>query len=327
MRQLYLTFEEFRRLTEILAVACQFAGASRSDLQDLATELYKAKLVEMCPSPPTVVRLYSRVTILPTGTTQERTLRIVLPSESNAETGDYSVLSPIGTALLGRKEGDSTEWLDSRGATGAQVLQVRPPEESISPNAAASNEASSPQPQDLDPVDLAQALRETHDEVLSLQAQLEEYRWIENALRKRTYDLSERVKELDCLYAISDCLRRRRLTLAETLQAIVDVIPTGYQDPERTWAELRVRNEVYLSTGFRKTQHSHAAGIVVEGKRAGVLRVYVAPSRCSDEGSPLLPEEEALLHAIALWVGEMVEHRTVGHPMSRPPSRSPKPSD
>jgi len=55
--------------------------------------------------------------------------------------------------------------------------------------------------------------KEAHGEVLTLQAKVAEYKWLEDAIRRRTRELSERVKELTCLYAVSSCLTRRELTL------------------------------------------------------------------------------------------------------------------
>jgi len=157
--------------------------------------------------------------------------------------------------------------------------------------------------------ELEEALREAHQEVLRLQSQLEEYRWTEAAIRRRTRELGERTKELDCLYAIVDLLRLPRSRLADVLQGIVDVVPRGYQHPGRTWVRLEARGRSFCSQGFRRTPVFHSVGIRIHGKQAGALTVHVSPDPNPGEGPVFLPEENALLQAVAVWIGEILEHR------------------
>ncbi|MDD5640374.1 MAG: hypothetical protein PHX53_01910 [Syntrophales bacterium] len=156
--------------------------------------------------------------------------------------------------------------------------------------------------------ELTEVLRDAHQEILGLQARLAEYEWVETALRKRTRELGERVKELECLYAISHCLCRPDADLAEMLQDVLDILPKGYQNPKKTWAHLEVFGESFFSSDFQTTPDSHAADIIINFRRVGVLRVYVAVKPGSDEAPLILPMEEALLQAVALWIGKTVEH-------------------
>jgi nitrate/nitrite-specific signal transduction histidine kinase len=157
--------------------------------------------------------------------------------------------------------------------------------------------------------ELIDALREAHQQVLNLQAQLAEYKWIEDALHRRTRELSERVKELDCLYSISECLRHRDDRLAEVLDRIVNLVPKGYQNPDRTCACVTVSDRTFRSRDFRHTAHSHSAQIHTGRKQVGSIQVYVSPPVGSGDEPLFLAEEDALLNALAVWIGEIVEHR------------------
>ena len=157
--------------------------------------------------------------------------------------------------------------------------------------------------------DLEEALREAHQQVLDLQSQLEEYRWTEAAIRRRTIELSERTKELECLYAIVDLLRHPGNPLADVLQGIVNVVPRGYQHPKRTWVRLEARGQGFCSPDFRRTSVFHSVGISIHGRKAGALTVYVLPPLDPNDGPAFLPEENALLQAVAVWIGEILEHR------------------
>ena len=157
--------------------------------------------------------------------------------------------------------------------------------------------------------ELLTALLEAHQQVLDLQGQLSEYKWIEGALRKRTKELSERVKELDCLFSISDMLRNRKLNLEELLQNITDTLITAFQYPESTSALLTVGNRVFRSQGFVESPYAYATNIDVNGRCIGRVTVYITQQNSSVTQVKFLPEEKSLLHSTAIWIGEIVEHR------------------
>ena len=109
-REICITTKDRERLEELLEVAKEFDFRSRGDLQRLAEELQRSKVVDSNEMPPSVVTMNSRVRLvdLDTGETMEYTL--VFPHEANIETGRLSILSPVGTAILGYATGDSIEW-------------------------------------------------------------------------------------------------------------------------------------------------------------------------------------------------------------------------
>ena len=76
----------------------------------LADELESAEVVEPDRVPPDVVTMRSRVRVLDMVSGQATTYTICYPSEANFDAGRLSVLAPIGTALLGYREGDVVEW-------------------------------------------------------------------------------------------------------------------------------------------------------------------------------------------------------------------------
>ena len=158
--------------------------------------------------------------------------------------------------------------------------------------------------------ELVEALGEAHQQVLDLQSQLAEYKWIEKAIRKRTKELSERIKELDCLYTISDWLCRPNYKLDDVLQGIVNVIPNGYQNPKSTWVRLDVGDKTFYSQGFRSTPCFHSSDILAYRSRVGRVEAFTMPSSDSSDFPVILSEENALLKAVAILIGEIVEHKS-----------------
>jgi regulator of nucleoside diphosphate kinase len=84
--------------------------------------LDNADLVDAAAVAPDVITMRSRVRVSggkqdgkPDGEVRELTL--VYPDESDASAGSVSVLSPVGTALLGLRVGETARWQTPAGDT------------------------------------------------------------------------------------------------------------------------------------------------------------------------------------------------------------------
>ena len=123
-RHIFVTANDLRRLDELLSVAETFNFRDRNDLKSLESELPRAKSVESRDMPNTVVTMNTRLRFLDLndGTITEVTL--VFPSDANIDEGKMSVLSPIGTALLGYAKGDTIEWTVPAGTRRIQIEDI-----------------------------------------------------------------------------------------------------------------------------------------------------------------------------------------------------------
>jgi len=107
----------------------------------------------------------------------------------------------------------------------------------------------------------------------------------EEELEKRTHTLGERVKEVECLYGISDLATRQETALEEILQGALDLVPTALQYPEITCARLILDDIEFRTQDFRETIWKLAQDIILRDNRIGVLEVYYLEERPeSDEG-------------------------------------------
>ena len=157
--------------------------------------------------------------------------------------------------------------------------------------------------------ELMVALQEANQEILRLQSLIDEYKWLEEALRRRTMDLSERTKELECMYAVADCLRDLDADIETVLRRIAGFIPRGYQNPRETCVSVTVCGRTFCSPGFKPTSCCQHVKILACGRHIGDVRVYVEPPARPAETAAFLPEESDMLEALAVWIGEAVEHR------------------
>jgi hypothetical protein len=79
----------------------------------------------------------------------------------------------------------------------------------------------------------------------------------ESELRELAHKLSERIKELNCLYGISKLVEEGNSSVDEILQDVVDLIPPSWQYPEVTCACIKLKDQQFKTTNFRETNWKH----------------------------------------------------------------------
>ena len=109
-RPIVVTRPDHERLRILIESARARKRWEEMHLLALADELESAEIVEPDCVPPDVVTMRSRVRVLDMVSGEANTYTICYPTEANFEAGRLSVLAPIGTALLGYREGDVVEW-------------------------------------------------------------------------------------------------------------------------------------------------------------------------------------------------------------------------
>ncbi|MEL1265616.1 nucleoside diphosphate kinase regulator [Pseudoxanthomonas putridarboris] len=87
----------------------------------LMEELNRADVRAPDEMPDNVVTMHSRVECEDEFTGEHHRLTLVYPHEANVETGQVSVLAPVGSALLGLSIGQSIDW----HAPGNRPLRLR----------------------------------------------------------------------------------------------------------------------------------------------------------------------------------------------------------
>ncbi len=123
-RNICITQPDKARLDELIAVANEFGGHQRNDLQALAGELARAQIVSPSEAPPGLVTMNSKVVVFDMDTREKMTCKLVFPSDANIDEGAISVLAPIGTAILGYSKGDIVEWPVPDGIRRIRIDQI-----------------------------------------------------------------------------------------------------------------------------------------------------------------------------------------------------------
>ncbi len=120
-------------------------------------------------------------------------------------------------------------------------------------------------------------------------------------------ELEERLKELNCLYGISEIVERSGGSLDVILQDIVELLPMSWAHPEISCARIVLGGTQFKTENHADTEWKQVAELRVHGEPAGKIEVsYLEEMSARFEG-PFLAAERRLLNAVAERTGHIVE--------------------
>jgi diguanylate cyclase (GGDEF)-like protein/PAS domain S-box-containing protein len=158
----------------------------------------------------------------------------------------------------------------------------------------------------------ASAVRDEHGNILYSRSSWRDItmrKKIENKLEKKSHDLGGRVKELDCLYAISKLLVEPDNRLEDIYSSAVNLIPPSWQYEEITCARIIIEDKTYMTVNFLETPWRLSNDIMVQGNKVGEVEVYHLEEREQKHEGPFLKEERALINGIAKLLGIAFERK------------------
>ncbi len=131
----------------------------------------------------------------------------------------------------------------------------------------------------------------------------------ELALRRKTLSLNERVRELDCLHAMSHLLEDTDRPLADLLADVVNLIPSGFQHPQHIAARVVLHGTVYAPRDFQETEWKLASPMLLDGRLAGALEACCVAPEEHDGKEPFVREERSLIDELASRLGELLARK------------------
>ena len=126
--------------------------------------------------------------------------------------------------------------------------------------------------------------------------------------KKAEFALVERMKELNCRYAISR-LDRAEIALSTILQKTAEIIPPGWQYPEITCARITFEDQEFKSAKFETTPWSQTSDIYVHDSCVGSVEVYYLEEKPEIDEGPFLKEERDLIDDIARYLSSIIERK------------------
>lgn len=126
---------------------------------------------------------------------------------------------------------------------------------------------------------------------------------------KYSLNLGERVKELNCLYAISETVRREDISQDAILRECAALLARAYLFPEIAACCITWGDREYITKGFRRTAWMQSQPITVHGRHAGTIEVCYLEEKSEEYEGPFLAEERKLLGSVANLIGRSTERK------------------
>jgi regulator of nucleoside diphosphate kinase len=122
-RSIFITESDARRLRGLLAARAR-SNHDQEHLHELGLELERAHILRTSEVPADAVTVNTRVRVLDLTSGEQRELMLVFPEDADLAAQRISVLAPLGTALLGYREGDEVDWVMPGGLRRLRVERV-----------------------------------------------------------------------------------------------------------------------------------------------------------------------------------------------------------
>ncbi len=106
-KTIYISEGDYRKLSGLIKNVRADKRGAISCLDALDKELSRAMIVFNNDMPEDVVSVGATVSVLDLESKAERTVHVVFPEEADEERDHISILSPLGIALIGEKEGSN----------------------------------------------------------------------------------------------------------------------------------------------------------------------------------------------------------------------------
>ena len=123
-RHIFITAQDHQRLEHLLAEVGPSNRRDRNDLKALEEELRRAQIVDPRKVPGNIVTMNTRLRMRDLEDNSEMEVTLVFPEEANIDQGRLSVISPIGTAVLGYPEGATITWEVPAGKRRIRIEKI-----------------------------------------------------------------------------------------------------------------------------------------------------------------------------------------------------------
>jgi CRP/FNR family transcriptional regulator len=117
--------------------------------------------------------------------------------------------------------------------------------------------------------------------------------------------LTERAKELNCLYRVDNALHNLEKSVDRAMEELLDVLPAGWRFSDICEPEIILGDQIYIRPNLHRTELKISALIKSYGQILGEVRVYYVKPVKLEKGI-FLPEEVQMLNAIAAKIGSFV---------------------
>jgi len=123
------------------------------------------------------------------------------------------------------------------------------------------------------------------------------------------HELTERAKELNCLYEVQGLVTNPEISKDEVFTGIIKAIPPGWQYPGICQVKISYGDLIYRSPDFIETPWVQQAEIIVRENVVGEISVFYTEEKSNLDEGPFLREERRLINTIADQLGNYLLNR------------------
>ena len=144
---------------------------------------------------------------------------------------------------------------------------------------------------------------------LSVNRDITERKKVEKEKEKLLYQLSERIKELNCFYDIAQIIEKYGNNIDKIFEETAQILRSAWQYPNITCTRIISGIIEYKTDNFLETKWKQSSDIKVNGEITGeVVVCYLEEKPESDEG-PFLKEEKNLIVSVSEQLGRICERK------------------
>lgn len=122
--QLRITNLDYQRLSSLIQSIRKTMKDDLHNIETLQGEIERAKRVEPRKIGSEFVTMNSEVEVIDSTTGRIMKFKLVYPQEADFPGGKLSVLSPLGSALIGYREGDEVEFRVPAGTKKVKIGKI-----------------------------------------------------------------------------------------------------------------------------------------------------------------------------------------------------------
>jgi two-component system, NtrC family, sensor kinase len=130
-------------------------------------------------------------------------------------------------------------------------------------------------------------------------------------MRSSEFKLQERVKELNCLYAISRAAWEANNDVNAIISKTLEVLPNAMQYASLAEASVSIKGESWATKNFHKSKFFLESALTVDNKKRGQLRIGYRVSKGGPKRPTFLQEEKVLIKAVARELSLFLKRATI----------------
>jgi len=143
----------------------------------------------------------------------------------------------------------------------------------------------------------------TSGDIVAIYNDLTQNKETEQKLLEFDFLLNERLKELNCLYEISQVAEKPGITIEQILYEFVNLIPLAWQFPKKTYSRIEYNGKSYQSANYNKTK------LIVTIKEIIIDKPLIITIYSSSQKTPFLEEEKQLTKEIGIRLKSIIQRK------------------